>query len=381
MISKIAVIGDIHIGIPQTERLYEELQYFVHWLEDTDVTILVINGDYFDRKLLLNESSTLKAMQFFVQLMEICEKKQIKVRLIEGTMTHDMMQGVILEEIASGYNVDFKFIKTCGTEKLDGLDVLYIPEEYPLNAEEFYAPFRFDEAGNPIQYDVIFVHGMLDSSGLSQLENKANKTTENSAPFFITKEWVKHLEHGVCMASHYHARQSTKDGKFVYIGSYSAWNFVQPSEKGWGYLISDSDKHEYSYTLPVNPYAPKYIDIQFSELGLDVMNSSVDEIVLAINKKAEDEKIDYFKIFVRDLPIDKLELLKKTYAGNKHIIIEQKDSKLLQESAEAEEENTRYEYILNDSMTLPQTIQKFIEEEYGKKISIEKINAIITSEE
>ena len=375
-----AIIGDIHFGIPETERLYQELGLFIEFIKNNEVDVIQINGDYFHRKLSLTESATIRAIEFFNRILEIAVEKKIKIRIIEGTMSHDLMMPEILEEIASHTDVDFKFIRTCDTEIINGIDILYIPEEYPLNAEEFYHPFRFNEDGSYKQYDLIFMHGMLDNTGLSMLENKANSNTEHSAPFFVCDDWVKNIEHGKCFASHYHARQVSKDNKFIYIGSYTAWSFVQVSEKGWGYAVVDSETHNIDYSLPVNTLAPHYVDIKIEDLGLDLEKTSADKIVEAINKYKDDHKIDYFKIFVSTLSIDKLELLKKTFANNKNINIETKERKMLKTSNSntTKELENKYQYILDDKMPIAETVHRYIKEEYKEDVTVPLISSTIS---
>ena len=382
MKTNFAIIGDIHFGIPETERLYQELGLFIEFIKTNEVNVIQINGDYFHRKLSLTESATIRAIEFFNKILEIAVEKNIKIRIIEGTMSHDLMMPEILEEIASHTNVDFKFIRTCDTEVINGLNILYIPEEYPLNAEEFYKPFRFNEDGSYKQYNLIFMHGMLDNTGLSMLENKANSNTEHSAPFFVCDDWVKNIEHGKCFASHYHARQVSKDDKFIYIGSYTAWNFVQTSEKGWGYVTVDNETNEIEYSLPVNTLAPRYIDITIDKLGIDLSNSSAEVIVNAINNYKEQNNIDYFKVFVSGLSVDKLELLRKTYSGNKNVIIESKERKMLKESnSEANKElENKYKYILDDKTPVAETVHRFIKEEYNADVAVSLISKTISGE-
>ena len=104
------------------------------------------------------------------------------------------------------------------------------------------------------------------------------------------------------------------------------------------------------------------------------------KIVEAINKYIEDHKIDYFKIFVSALSIDKLELLKKTFANNKNINIETKERKMLKTSNSntTKELENKYQYILDDKMPIAETVHRYIKEEYKEDVAVPLISSTIS---
>ena len=72
---KLAVINDIHFGIDDSQRIYNELHQFTDFLKSHDIDILVIDGDYFDRKLSVTDTATYLAVSYFNQLFDICKEK------------------------------------------------------------------------------------------------------------------------------------------------------------------------------------------------------------------------------------------------------------------------------------------------------------------
>ena len=85
-------IQDLHFGHRDTERMYNELSIVKEYLLNNEVHILNINGDYFDRKLTASEPAIFYAVTFFSELVDICKEKNIKLRVLQGTRSHDLNQ-------------------------------------------------------------------------------------------------------------------------------------------------------------------------------------------------------------------------------------------------------------------------------------------------
>ena len=129
----VAVIADIHFGAIRPEQLYTELkESFLDFIKDKYLDMIVIAGDFFNSIISLNSQSALKAFKFMRELVEICEKNEIKyVRIIEGTLSHDNLQILNFQNYESNKKVDFKVITTIREESLsNGLNILYLTEEY-----------------------------------------------------------------------------------------------------------------------------------------------------------------------------------------------------------------------------------------------------------
>ena len=79
MILKGVTLQDVHFGHKHTERMYDELEDFLTFVEETDLDIVHLNGDYFHRKLTATEPAIAYAIKFFDRLVELCVKKNIKL--------------------------------------------------------------------------------------------------------------------------------------------------------------------------------------------------------------------------------------------------------------------------------------------------------------
>lgn len=374
MINKILIVGDIHFGIDATERLYTETQQILHYLNEHEINLVVLNGDYFDSELLLSSKAGLLAVQFWSDLLDICREKNIKIRSIEGTTKHDRGQFQALSEFIiydefGNPDVDFKYIKTAQTEDLDGMHILYVPEEYPENGAEYYDEFRKD------QYDVIFLHGMWDFTGLEAVAKNASK-----APFFNYDDWKYSLEHGVAISSHYHGRMINKDGHVVYIGSFTAWKFDYETDRGFCYLEIDTDQKLYKYDLITNKMAPKYRTILGTDLPVS-SDASADDLKLAIDSIANDS--DYLRVDMTGFDSYIVLLLKQAYKTNNHVKIKDNSvkAKMLHEATiegNNSNVNSQYLFVLDQSLDDISVISKFIETKNNQIIDNKLIEYAIT---
>ena len=116
---------------------------------------------------------------------------------------------------------------------------------------------------------------------------------------------------------------------------------------------------------------PTYGIISANELGLDLQQASVEDIMNAT--KALADKYDYSRLDVESLPLNTLELLKRAYKEDPRIKLDVKKSKnhLLIESDNNEFD--KYSYILNGDMSVVDVILKFIKEELSTHEGADKI--------
>ena len=126
------VIADIHAGAMESDRLFYELdENFIKYIKSMKlIDFIVIAGDLFDSKLSLNSEHVRSIFAFLKELADLCVKKNIKLRIIKGTESHDNKQLDTLRFLTHS-NLDIKiFDKVCDEELFPGCNVLYIPEEY-----------------------------------------------------------------------------------------------------------------------------------------------------------------------------------------------------------------------------------------------------------
>ena len=142
---KIFTISDIHIGASDDELLYNQLdKYFFSKIEIDKPDLVVVCGDISHDKLSMNSIGGKTYLHFAKRLMQLCSVYNIKLRILMGTRSHDKDQLEIFD-IEKKYledDIDMKIFRTVSSEKIfDDLEVLYVPEEYVSDKDEYYKEY------------------------------------------------------------------------------------------------------------------------------------------------------------------------------------------------------------------------------------------------
>lgn len=265
--------------------------------------------------------------------------------------------------------MNFKIIERAEMEEILGLKILFIPEEYPENSEEYYKPFKEN------QYNIIFGHGTWEFVAQpGQIEQ--SKKDVHSAPVFIWNEWKNCIPDGFVSFGHIHGR-NTYGKKIYYSGSFTRWNFGERSEKGFTYFEYDLENKTYKVEYVNNTEAPSFDVVSVKELGIDLDNTSADEIQTLLNQFITET--NNLRIDLSGLSKEKVEILKEFYSHNPRIKTEVREGKsLLKESVASEKkEFEKWHYITKRKLPLNETIKKYCKEELHVDLSLAKIDAIL----
>lgn len=374
------VIKDLHFGHKRTEEMYHELKIVKDYLEQNDVHILNINGDYFDRKLVATEPAIFFAVNFFSELMEICRRKNTKVRIIQGTRSHELNQlTTMFQHYLSDPKLDIKMFFEVTEENLMGLDFLYVPEEYLEDPEAYYQTYKTKH------YNVMHGHGTWDFVHFATMLGKDDENEESyenstngslSAPVFVYEEWKNAIEGGLAIFGHIHKRQSHNN--VFYGGSFTAWGYGDRSLKGFSVYTVDTETKKWEFEYHNNDKAPKYEVTSVKQLfsGKDLADVTIEEIQKIINEQVE--KTDNLRVDLGGLSEDKIAIFKKFFKDNEKVKIEvRKKRAMLKESVEPAIYE-KYGYILNRELPLDETVKRFMSEEYSTEMTIEKIKELLT---
>lgn len=361
---KLVNISDIHIGKKDDMKLKEELEIFFDYLKDTEnIDMITISGDLFDRVLTANEYGTTLALEFIQRLIDLYVP-EIDIRIIKGTRSHDFNQLDILKVFKEKAGSHFKIIEKNEVEVFNGYRILYLPEEYPTDYDDFYKENLLGAEDKV--YDFIIGHGMIDFIAFTGYEDDSENRVHGT-PTHKANDLIR-VTKGPIIFGHIHEKQEYKD-KIYYTGSYSRYSFDTPSEKGFMVFdIDDDDPSNFKMTFIENTAAPTYAVLDIDKLNLE----GVDDHVKYIKELAD--KYDYVKI--------------KT--GNKANLdiaraLTEKDSSIKVQSVNKEKEtikvDPKYEYILKKELPLNETIRKFITEEYDKDIALDFISKVISEDD
>ena len=357
-------ISDIHIGKKDDMRLKEELEIFFDYLKDTEnIDMITISGDLFDRVLTANEYGTTLALEFIQRLIDLYIP-EIAIRIIKGTRSHDFNQLDILKVFKEKAGSHFKIIEKNEVEVFNGYKILYLPEEYPTDYDDFYKENLLGVEDKV--YDFIIGHGMIDFIAFTGYEDDSENRVHGT-PTHKADDLIR-VTKGPIIFGHIHEKQEYKD-KIYYTGSYSRYSFDTPSEKGFMVFdIDDDDPSKFKMTFIENTKAPTYAVLDIDKLNLEGVDDHVKYI------KELSDKYDFVKI--------------KT--GNKANLdiaraLTEKDSSIKVQSVNKEKEtikvDPKYEYILKKELPLNETIRKFMNEEYDKDIDIDFISKVISEDD
>ena len=134
--------------------------------EFSKLSMIVLVGDVYDRLLNTSSSDYILSIEWLTELVIFCKNNNIKLRILEGTPSHDWKQCKVLYTIIDRLNldVDFKYIETLHIEIMSDLNlsVLYVPDEWKHKASETYDEIlELMVANNLSKVDVAFMHGQF----------------------------------------------------------------------------------------------------------------------------------------------------------------------------------------------------------------------------
>jgi DNA repair exonuclease SbcCD nuclease subunit len=365
---KIAVINDIHFGIKESKRLFEELHQFTDYISENPIDAVVFAGDYFDAKLSVGDLATFYAMSFFQQVFNICKSKNIPIRMIQGTRSHDLNQLSLFEPFTHEKDVDFKIYETVKVENLLGLNILFVPEEYPENFEEYYADYKKEK------FNIIFGHGTWDFLSFGA-EKKEKPRGVRSAPVFVFDDWKDAIGDGLVVFGHIHGRNIFEE-KVYYPGSFTRWSYGERGDRGFSVVDYDLESNTWKVEMINNTEAPEFNATSVKELAENLDELSASDIVSLI--KANISGDNHLRVDLSGISNDKIDIIKKALEENQNIKLEVREARTLLRESSDSEKFKKFEYITKRQLPLNKTIQRFCKEELSTDLTLEVIDAIIS---
>lgn len=163
------VISDLHLGHqknPTASVISRLKNYLEQCLAQYPLDILFIAGDVYDRLLEFPSQEGTEIIFWSDWLITFCFRNSIKLRILNGTPSHDWAQSKIFDTInrIKGTNADVLYIDKLMIEYIVDLDlyVLYVPDEWSETAERTFEDVR--KQLNTIQrsfVDIAIMHGMF----------------------------------------------------------------------------------------------------------------------------------------------------------------------------------------------------------------------------
>jgi hypothetical protein len=164
-----AVISDIHLGHnrnPAARIVENLLAAFPDNADTASLDIIFIAGDVFDDVLMFNDEDINSIKYWGSELLHLCKKHRIKLRILRGTPGHDRDQSryFVMENDINAIGCDLKYVETLDIEYMDDLNIhiLYIPDEWPGGAAGNLAEVKdLMRAKGLEQVDIAIMHGLF----------------------------------------------------------------------------------------------------------------------------------------------------------------------------------------------------------------------------
>jgi len=259
----IAFISDIHLAHPRTST-YHIVKNLREAFPDNEQTgkldLLFFAGDVFDRLMNLPQDEVDAIQEWISDLLRICVKWNVIVRVLEGTPSHDWRQSKQFVNINNGLHIgaNLKYVDTLSIERLDelgGLTVLYVPDEWNADASVTWL-----QVGELLrihgleQVDVACMHGSFDYQ--LPIESVKNHNSDNYMT--IVRHYI-----GI---GHVHLR-TERGGKILAQGSFDRLSHGEEAPKGHyrACIHPDGDYHWFVE----NPGARLYKTLDCRELNID----------------------------------------------------------------------------------------------------------------
>ena len=353
---RMIVVSDIHFGKKDDKHLFEELQSELIPKINSDLDLFVIAGDLFDRVVKLNEMTSIYVFKFIDQLVKLSKIYDFKIRILKGTKTHDFNQ---LQNF-KGYEDDEDRFgiaeEVCEEEIFKGMQVLYVPEEYIENPDDYYNEYFNNK------YDMIFFHGTMDFAGFAS-HIKEDKSLKH-APNFKSDQ-IASLVKGVAIGGHIHIKQSYNN-KIYYTGSFSRFNFGESEDKGFYYVTFDPITKNTKLEFIKNTKAPEYVTINLNDL-----------------KGTLEEKLKGIEMLKEEYENIRIDVTESEQNSNETVIeaiknLTDDSVKLKVNNSFKEVYDSQYDFILKKELSLEETIKKYVQMTKNKNLDVQNIKKIIT---
>lgn len=276
-------ISDVHLGHHQTTASYilKNLNAFIdEHLVDKHLDLFFIAGDLFDHLLDYPNPVIAEFTIFAHKLLKICAEEGTKLRILEGTPSHDRHQSSWFRTHASliEQNVDCKYVDALSVEKIPdlGISLLYIPDEWNADTEVTYqqALDAVHEAGLN-QVDLAIMHGQFNY----QLPPAATKIPRHNEAKYL--ELVKHF----IFIGHVHVFSVYE--RILAQGSFDRIAHGEENPKGGIYFRIQEDNND-SFLFLENKNAKTYITINLRHKDAE---ASIQQIEKRLKNLPEDSRI------------------------------------------------------------------------------------------
>jgi DNA repair exonuclease SbcCD nuclease subunit len=268
--------SDIHLGHRRTDTKYiinNLNKYICNDKVLSNIDLLILAGDVFDSQLTLS-SPDIPDIDFWIaNLLRLCNKHNVVIRVLEGTPSHDRMQSerfITLNNILSkneNFNVNLQYVTKLSIEYISDFDinVLYVPDEWNASTDDTLSEVKDLILSKGLkQVDYAVMHGTMDFQLPSHIKNIPRHNSD------IYCDLVKNL----IFVGHIHQHSIYK--KIISHGSFERLSHGEEEAKGFIKVSVEKDNH-HEITFVENKESKKFITLDaFDDNDVDVALSRID---------------------------------------------------------------------------------------------------------
>lgn len=326
MIFKYLVISDIHLGhnINKTPYIVSNLKsYFRDYSKElNNLQAIFLAGDIFDKLLPNSSGDYLLAIEWLTELILYCKHNKIKLRILEGTPSHDWNQARLISSVIAKLNieVDYKYIDTLHIEYLEyeNLYILYVPDEYKKNAKDTYEEIKLKlQELNITQVDIAIMHGAFHYQ-LPMVKLESSHTEE---------DYLNIVKYYISIG---HIHTPSVYGRILAQGSFDRLAHNEEEDKG-AMLITITDVSDSYYKFLKNKNAMVFKTIKFKNESIDkicnTVRSTLSKLPMYSNIKiiseVEEHLSSALKILTKEYPTYNIKIDKIKNKNNTTELVKQ----------------------------------------------------------
>ena len=277
---KIGEISDVHLGHAKTPTAHIVRNLLLAFPDNEDtgeLDIIWIAGDLFDRRLALPDDSVALIKEWMHVFLRMCAKREIVVRVLEGTPSHDWKQPKLMAEINENANIycDLKYMPSLDIEYIEkfGIHVLYVPDEWRSeNIKTWYEVKDLLKKHNLEKVDFSIMHGAF-----------GYQIPSNIVDMFETHDAEKYLSITRYLVFIGHIHHFSQYDRIIAAGSFDRLQHGEEEPKGHVRATVNKDG-TFKAKLVENKGAMTYLTIDTTGASLEAIYKRLDVLVAKVPK-------------------------------------------------------------------------------------------------
>lgn len=374
--------ADIHLGvrlISADDFKYQLYESFIKPLSKMMfVDFITINGDISDCPLSFNSKIAETYLWFFDSIVDIAKQKNSAIIVIKGTLSHECDHLNNVKFYLNDKDLEIHFVEEPTVIETRGVRLYCLPDIYVKSEEEEKKIYDYPDR----HFDYILGHGSITETQFVKQETE-HSISKNIV--YNSKELIR-MSKGPILFGHIHQNLEYRK-RIFYINSFTRFSHSEEEPKGFMVTAYDCESSKFLAERIENKLAFKFNTFFMKHNEFEKMD--INEIVERIDRFIEKNSVDRLCLDIQYMNtsanIAKIQVLRNYYG--KHKVVNKLKFKSLSvkeveilDNIEEQQTNSK-DYLRDKSLKFEEKLQRFIKEEYGEFIPLEKLQLLITSDE